>query len=67
MPLLVGLPNRDGTYSHADSHGRCTVRSVNADLGQLQDAILEYSHVGGAEALFLLKAFGDAHAFGGGP
>jgi hypothetical protein len=60
----MGLPNRDGTYSHADSHGRYTVGSVNADLSQLQDAILEYSHVGGAEALFLLKAFGDTHAFG---
>jgi hypothetical protein len=37
---------------------------VEADLSEVSGKHFEYSHVGGAEGLFLLKKFGDDHAFG---
>ena len=41
-----------------------SVTSVKADLRALDGLVFEYSHLGGADALFALKAFGDDHAFG---
>ena len=40
------------------------VGPVRADLSQLHGVPFDYSHVGGVDGLFRLKAYGDDHAFG---
>ena len=40
------------------------IGSVRADLRQLHGVPFEYSHIGGVDSLFRLKAYGDDHAFG---
>lgn len=44
-----------------------SVGGVNVDLRSLHGMGFEYAHVGGPEGLFLLRAFGEAHAFGRAP
>jgi hypothetical protein len=43
------------------------VGRVRADLQQLHGVRFEYSQIGGPDALFLLRAYGEEHAFGRAP
>jgi len=40
---------------------------IHADLRDVEGRLFEYSHIDGANALFLLKAYGHEHIFGPAP
>jgi hypothetical protein len=41
-----------------------SIGHVKADLRQLDGVVFEHAHIGGPDALYTLKAYGEEHAFG---
>jgi len=41
-----------------------SIGHVTADLRKLDGVVFEYAHIGGVNALYILKAYGEEHAFG---
>ncbi len=41
-----------------------TIGHVQADLRKLDGEIFEYAQIGGVDALYILRAYGEEHAFG---
>jgi hypothetical protein len=43
---------------------RYSIRDVRADLQQLDGVVFGYAHIGGPDALYALREYGEEHAFG---
>jgi hypothetical protein len=46
---------------------RYSIGHVRADLQPLEGVVFLYAHIGGPDALYTLKAYGEEHAFGRAP